>query len=68
MHLVRDSAVISLTDTNNFSDSSDRFMMKAKLIMYEGKLWAETSDLMALSKKHIGMIPLKIEGQMERPK
>ncbi len=44
----------------------DRFLIKGKLIGYEGKLWAETNDFIGLTKKYVGMMPLKKE-RMERP-
>ncbi len=37
----------------------DRYLAKDKLEMYEGKLWAETNDLIAITKKYCGMMPLK---------
>lgn len=48
----------------------DRYLLKWKLLSYEGKLWAETNDLIELTKKHIGMMPLKSEeeGPMRRPR
>ena len=39
----------------------DRFLVPGKLNMYEGKIWAETNDFIALTKKYLGMMPLKKE-------
>ena len=36
----------------------DRFIIKDKLIKYEGKLWKETNDFIGLTKKHCRMMPL----------
>lgn len=36
----------------------DRFVIKKRLEQYEGKIWKETNDLIALTKKHCGMMPL----------
>lgn len=44
----------------------DRFVIKNKLIDHEGKIWAETNDFIDLTKKFVGMMPLKREGRMER--
>lgn len=37
----------------------DRFIINNRLLMYEGKIWYETNDLIALTKKYCGMMPLK---------
>jgi hypothetical protein len=39
----------------------DRYILKWQLSGYEGKIWAEANDLIAVSKKHVGMMPLKKE-------
>jgi hypothetical protein len=39
----------------------DRYLVKWKLSAYEGKIWNETNDLIALTKKYCGMMPLKKE-------
>ena len=36
----------------------DRFLIKQKLLAYKYKIYKETNDLIALTKKHCGMMPL----------
>ncbi len=39
----------------------DRYVAKDRLSMYEGKIWNEANELIALTKKYCGMMPLKKE-------